>query len=361
MDAFDFGVLRLVGFGGRKGRFFGGRSRSRPWLAAALAALAAFATPDPAAAAGRAALVMVGEDYQKLPLSGIGVRRANEVAQALQSKGFSVLVSVNPVNARARAILLDFSQKAKDADLALAFLMGHVVALGGDSYFMPVNTELRVSTDLFSRGISVSSVARIVGKAKAGAVIVLMTTPNFATEVPGVDVRPQYAAETPKSVVTVFSSSARLPVSRIDAASEQAADAVANLLRRPAPGLADLVKAASADVGSIFGAAADIGLAQPSPAQNLSASGAQAASAQAGRISAGAGAAATIDEDQLGESQCKLIQQRLTNMHFYSGPVDSIMGRLTRKAIMSYQRSKGVQATGYLTREQAETLLTNAD
>ena len=237
----------------------------RRWItAAALAAMSSFAAP-PAEAAGRAALVIAAEDYQKLQKSSLGAKRADEIAEALRAKGFDVLLGANPTNSRARAVLLDFSQKANGADIAIVFLLGHVTAMGGQSYFLPVNTELGVATDLFSRGISISSVAQIAGRANAGAVIVLMTTPNFETAVPGLDARPEYAAENPKSVVTVFSSSAKVPVSRIDLVSDQAADAVVKLLQQPAPSLADLVKAASAGVGEVFGAPADVSLAKPNP------------------------------------------------------------------------------------------------
>ena len=236
---------------------------SRGIVAAALVALAPFVAPLPAGAAGRVALVVVGEDYQKLQKSIIGVKRADDIAEALQAKGFDVLVGANPTNSRARALLLDFSQKANGADLAVAFLIGHETAADGRSYFLPVNTELAVATDLFARGISISSVAQIASKAKGGAVIVLMTAPNFETAIPGLDARPEYAAENPKSVVTVFSSSAKVPVSRIDGVSERAADAVAKLLQQPAPSLAELVKAASADVGAVYGAPADVSLAKP--------------------------------------------------------------------------------------------------
>jgi peptidoglycan hydrolase-like protein with peptidoglycan-binding domain len=48
-------------------------------------------------------------------------------------------------------------------------------------------------------------------------------------------------------------------------------------------------------------------------------------------------------------------------MSLYTGPIDSIMGPLTREAIMGYQRSKGAKVTGYLTPEQFQALLPNGD
>ncbi|WP_374546520.1 peptidoglycan-binding protein [Rhodoblastus sp.] len=407
-------------------------------------ALVAVLAPWRAEAGGRVALVMVGEDYQKFQKSNVSAKQASDIAEALQAKGFDVLLSANPTNARARANLLDFSRKTSDADLAVAFVMGHLVAAGGQSYFLPVNTELGVSTDLFSRGISISSVAQIVGKAKAGAVIVLMTAPNFETAIAGLDARPQYATANPTSVVTVFSSSSKVSVSRIDMVSAQAADAVAKALQRPAPSLADLVKAASADVGAVFGVPAEVSLAKPSPApESVASSGAdslqtkletgaggaaqnkqkgraeserrapddeaqadaarlqlqqakvelekaktetQRAQAEASRAEAEAAkakaeaqaelakaqtvtanaseqgsvaASAPIDEKLLGKRQRERIQERLRDMSLYTGPIDSIMGPLTREAIMGYQRSRGAKVTGYLTPEQFEALLPN--
>jgi hypothetical protein len=439
----------------KRGTAVGASRRARGWIVAgaALVALAPIAAPWRAEAAGRVALVMVGEDYQKLQKSSIGAKRANDIAEALQAKGFDVLVGVNPVNSRARAILLDFSQKANGADLAIVFLIGHATAAGGQSYFLPVNTELSVSTDLFSRGISISAVAQIASKAKAGAVIVLMTTPNFETAVPGLDQRPEYATENPKSVVTVFSSSARSPVSRIDAVGEQAADAVVTTLQRPAPRLTEIVKAASADVGAVFGAPADASFAKPNPPpENVAAPGApapvatgaqpqarpassiganlqdepkasaeaerrartedaqveasrlqlqqaktelekakmetQRAQAEASRAKADAEKAkaeaqtelartradaanapaqtaavssTSMDEKVLGKRQRERIQERLRDMSLYTGPIDSIMGPLTREAIMGYQRSKGAHVTGYLTPEQFQALLPEGD
>jgi hypothetical protein len=445
----------MVSFGGRITHFWAPawlsgvrtasvkkRFRRRMALVAASGALVVALTPSWVEAAGRVALVMVGEDYQKLQKSNVSARQASDIAEALQAKGFEVLLGTNPTNARARAVLLDFSRKASDADFAIAFVMGHVAAAGGQSYFLPVNTELSVSTDLFSRGISISSVAQIAGKAHAGAVVVLMTSPNFENAVPGLDTRPQYATANPTSVVTVFSSSPKVSVSRIDVVSAQAADAAARVLQQPAPSLAELVKAVSADVGAVFGAPAEINLERPVPAQEIAApSGAQSAQAklaadaqdkQKGRAEserrskddeAQAGAArlqlqqaktelekakaetqraqaeasraeaeaekakaeaqaelarartananaseqvpavspTPVDEKQLGKRQRERIQERLRDMSLYTGPIDSIMGPLTREAIMGYQRSKGAKVTGYLTPEQFQALLPNGD
>ena len=67
-----------------------GRLRLRPerWMhiAATLVAISAVAAPWRVEAAGRVALVLVGEDYVKLQKSIIGARRANDIADALTER-----------------------------------------------------------------------------------------------------------------------------------------------------------------------------------------------------------------------------------------------------------------------------------
>jgi hypothetical protein len=176
-------------------------------------------------AAGKTALVLAVQDYQNLPKSSIGVKRAADIADALTALGYDVIQNANPTNAAARASLRDFAHKAETADVALAFLIGHGVAWGGQTFFLPANVEIGRATDLLSRGISVSNVAQIVSKAAAAGVFVLTTSPEFPSPIEGIDKRPQFTGAIDKNVVAVFPSSGRVPVSRIDAMGEQAADA----------------------------------------------------------------------------------------------------------------------------------------
>jgi hypothetical protein len=448
-----------------------------PMVAAVLFVLAPMLQPGAAHAegTGRIALVMVGEEYQKLQKSSIGAKRAADIAEGLEARGFEVIQVANPANSKARAVLLDFSNKTASAEVAVAVLIGHSTATGGQSYFLPVNTELGMATDLFSRGISVSSVAQIVSRAKAGAVFVLMTAPNFAQPVASLDSRPEFAGDVPKNAVVAFSSSAKVPVSRVDAISEQAAEGLAKALQQPAPSLGELVKAAASEAGVVFGTAPDVSLGKPVPpppptpvavapaapppptpdvkaqeekvradadkrareeqaradaaqtellkaqkaqsdaaraqaeaekakaqadAQRAQADAARAlaeaekakaqadaqrAQAEAARAQAQADTAkaqaeaekakaeaasrtaaanapvAPMDEKLLGQHQRQRIQERLRDMSLYTGPIDSIMGPLTREAIMGYQRSKGAAVTGYLTPEQFQALVPDAN
>ena len=392
-------------------------------------------------AAGRIALVLTAEDYQKLPKSSIGTKRGAEIADALKARGFEVIVSPNPSNATARANLRDFAAKTEGADLAFVVLIGHGVAWGGQTFFLTANTEIGRATDLLSRALSTTNIAQIVGRAQTGGVFFFMTSPTFESAIEGLDARPQFTSDVPKNTVTIFSSSARIPVSRIDAAGEQAAEGLAKLLQQPSPSLNEAVKvAANGSLGAVFGRVDEISLAKPAPApvappvaaispqpapavpktdeiqgkleaerrareqaesrardEQLRAERAQAevlkaqadakkaqadveraqadaekAKQEAKRVEAQAQIAAAqaeglrhapavamIEDAQLGQKQRRLIQQRLRELGLYTGPIDAIMGPLTREAIMGYQRSRSAAITGYLTAEQFDTLLPN--
>jgi len=393
-------------------------------------------------AAGRVALVLTAEDYQKIPKSSIGTKRGAEIAEALKARGFDVIVSPNPTNATARAHLRDFAEKAEGADLAFAVLIGHGVAWGGQTFFLATNTELGRASDLLSRALSTTNIAQIVARAQTGGVFFFMTSPSFETAIEGLDARPQFNSDVPKNTVAIFSSSSRIPVSRIDAAGEQAAEALAKLLQQPSPSLNEAIKVASnGSMGAVFGSVEELSLAKPAPApaapsvaavpqqaapaaqksedveekleaerhareqaeirardERLRAERAQAeilkaqadakkaqadveraqaeaekakqeakrveaqaqiAAAQAEQLRHASVAAAPMEDSQIGQRQRRLIQQRLRDLGLYTGPIDAIMGPLTREAIMGYQKSRNAAVTGYLTPEQYEALLPN--
>lgn len=425
-----------------------GRTRRRMAILLALSLLAA---TGPAAAAGRVALVMTAEEYAAAQPSGIGVKRAAAIAEALEQLGFEVVEAANPTNATARARLREFSDQVGEADLAIVVLAGHGATWSGQTFFLPANAEIGRPTDLLSRALSLGSITQITGRAKAGGVFFLVSQPRFRAAVPGLDPRPTVTGEAPAGTVVALSTAGSVPVSQIDTASAQAADAALAVLQGSDPTLADLVGALD-DGGraTVVGEAADMPLrrpADPPPAPETAAvappaadpvvrggapdgaadrlaleqaeetialerqraeearlaaekaqadvarAQAEAAKAQADAEKAQADArkaqadaaralaeaertkaeaevavatpgdttgtvsAEPIDERDLGRRQRQLIQEKLRDMSLYTGPIDSIMGPLTREAIMGFQKGRGAAVTGYLTPDQYDALL----
>jgi formylglycine-generating enzyme required for sulfatase activity len=205
---------------------------------------------------------MTAEQYEKLPRSALGVDRGNEIADALVARGFEVLRNANPGNSSARASLKEFAVKAAGADVAIAVLLGHGAVWAGQSFFLPSDSEIQRAGDLLSRGLSIGAIAHIAATATKGGVFFFTTTPNFAAPIHGIDAAGKIAAEIQKNVFAVLSASPDSPSGQVDAMSQQAADAFADVLRQPSPALGAAVKAASSgDANLVIGTVPDLTLA----------------------------------------------------------------------------------------------------
>jgi formylglycine-generating enzyme required for sulfatase activity len=215
-------------------------------------------------AGGRVAMVLEAEDYLALYHSQVGIKRGNEIAEQLRARGFEVIFVANPTIATARSALQDFSAKVSGTDLSLAILIGHGAASGGQTFFLPTNAAIERSTDLLSRGLSIANIARFVSRAAIGGVCFIMTSPNFANPIEGVDMRPHFDVDVAKNVVAAFSNSAKIPVSQINAAAGLAANKFVDLLQKePHANLRQLVDVCTSQQGSVYGAAATVDLAAP--------------------------------------------------------------------------------------------------
>jgi hypothetical protein len=304
-------------------------------------------------------MILAAEDYQNFKRSEIGVSKGEEVAEFLRARGFDTTIAANPANAAARAALRDFAAKASNADVAVAILMGHGLSSVGQTFFLPSNASIDRSTDLLSRGLSITNIAQIVGRAQAGGVCFLMTTPNFPKPIDGIDVKPQFETNAARNVAVAFSNSARIPISRIDTAAGLAANEVLSLLQKqPNIDLRQLINACgSQQQGSIYGVAAAVSLAVSAKAQPEESGKEKKPTVTATPIgpTENSSALETL-ERLLDPRQVKRIQTRLAEMGLYQGPIDAIIGVLTRNAIKEYQKRIGVAETGFLTPEQLAAL-----
>src|SRR5215467_11084703 len=328
--------------------------------AVAITLICAGAAVQPAHAGARVAMILAAEDYQNFKRSEVGLRKAEEILDLLRARGFDAALVTNPANAAARAALRDFATKVATADIALAFLLGHGLSSVGQTFFLPSNASIDRSTDLLSRGLSVTNIAQIVGRAQAGGVCFLMTTPNFPKPIDGVDVKPQFDGDT-KNIAVAFSNSAKIPISRIEAAAGLAASDVVNLLQRqPNADLRQLIAACgSQQQGTVYGSAASVNLAVPDRDRPVETEAEKKPAASASTPQPTAvenNSALETLERLLDPRQVRRIQTRLAEMGFYQGPIDAVIGILTRNAIKEYQRKTGVADTGFLTPEQLAAL-----
>lgn len=373
--------------------------------------------PERAMAADRVALVIAVEDYSNSAKSSVPAGTGQKIGAGLRKHGFDVTVVANSNNAAARAALRDFVTKASGASAAVVVLSGHGVAAGGGhTYLLPSNADIKRDSDLLSQGISIPSVAALVGRAKVGVVLFAMTVADISSTIPGVSVRPGFPRSPPANVVVGISTSEKVPVSRVDKVSQQAAWDLAEAVAETPLMLSTLTGTiAAGGVGRVFGSVADVDLskgpqvaaaasapvAAPAPSVSTAASAADAAArreaerkarlveeqlrqaeakardaeeraaeakraqqAQIAQQAAAANAPAPAEsveslqivEALFGRSKRLQIQAALRGRKLYIGPVDAIFGSLTRQAIKDYQKSIGAESTGYLTPQQMQSL-----
>jgi Putative peptidoglycan binding domain len=209
-------------------------------------------------------LVLASQKYQHFNASSIGIKWADQFGQALKQHGFDVVVVTNPSDAQARASLREFARKAEKADFALIAVSGHLVTYSGQSFYLPTNVRIRRATDLLSRALSLASIAQIGSQAKQAAMLVFLTVPEIPADVPGIGNRPAMSSKESDNIITVFSSSTRVPVSRVDRVSAQAARNTAQAARQEQLLLPDLVDNASAGgLGLVLGKVSELNLDAP--------------------------------------------------------------------------------------------------
>ncbi|MDX2201550.1 MAG: peptidoglycan-binding protein [Hyphomicrobiaceae bacterium] len=343
----------------------------------ALALLVAIALALPAAStgahaqssSGSVALLLSAEDYANYKPSEVGAARAQEIATLLKSRGFDVSSVTNPTNAAARAALRDLSTKVAGARLALVLVMGHGVSASGQTFFLPSNAEIERSTDLLSRGLSIANVAQIISSAKAGGVCFLMTSPNFPKPVEGVDFRPAASLQAAPNVALGVSNSPKIPLSRADITAAQSARDIAALLQaQPGADLKQLLATCAAQQqGTLINTPADVALTAPKPKPKPEIAAAPpppppppppaTPPAEPPAVSDEMVQALQALEGMLDPRQVRRVQTKLTSLGLYQGPIDAIIGPLTRIAIKDYQKRTGQAETGFLTPAQLKALV----
>ena len=136
--------------------------------AAALFVILAFCAASQAAWADkRVALVVGNSGYQNVvPLTN-PVHDAGAIADMFKKAGFNVVDSRHDLsNAEMRRALRDFTDKARDADIAVIYYAGHGIEVNGVNYLVPVDAMLQRDTDAYDEAISLDRILQAIEPAK---------------------------------------------------------------------------------------------------------------------------------------------------------------------------------------------------
>jgi uncharacterized caspase-like protein len=145
------------------------------FVAATLGFIVAFALPSSSALADkRVALVIGNSAYQNVNRLPNPAKDAASIGDMLKKAGFNVVNAKQDVtNSDMRKMVRDFSDQARDADVAVVYYAGHGIEIDGTNYLLPVDTRLERDVDVEDEAVSLDRIVRILDPVKKLRLVIL--------------------------------------------------------------------------------------------------------------------------------------------------------------------------------------------
>jgi hypothetical protein len=122
----------------------------------------------------RVALVIGNGAYGKVSQLPNPTRDAEAIESLLRSANFDLVVAQRDLgNLAMRRSLRDFSDRVRDADIAVLFYAGHGIEVNGANYLIPVDAILERDIDVEDEAIPVDRVIQILEPAKRLRLVIL--------------------------------------------------------------------------------------------------------------------------------------------------------------------------------------------
>jgi uncharacterized caspase-like protein len=129
---------------------------------------------QPAFAEKRVALVLGNSAYLNVAPLPNPVNDGAVIAATLKNAGFDVVDSRRDLPAiEMRRALRDFSDSARDADIAVIYYAGHGMEVDGTNYLIPVDAKLERDTDVYDEALSLDRILVAVEPAKQLRLVIL--------------------------------------------------------------------------------------------------------------------------------------------------------------------------------------------
>ena len=129
---------------------------------------------DPALAEKRVALVIGNSAYENVARLGNPANDATAMTATLKEAGFDVVDSRRNLNiADMRRAFRDFSDKARDADVAVVYFAGHGIEVDGANYVIPVDAALERDLDVYDEAFSLDRILATIEPAKQLRLVIL--------------------------------------------------------------------------------------------------------------------------------------------------------------------------------------------
>jgi uncharacterized caspase-like protein len=145
------------------------------WLAALLSAVLVICFADQSAFADKRVAFIVGNSsYQNVVALTNPANDAAAITEMFKKAAFDVVESRRDLkNADMRRALRDFTEKARDADIAVIYYAGHGIEVDGTNYLVPVDAVLERDTDAYDEAISLDRILQAIEPAKQLRLVIL--------------------------------------------------------------------------------------------------------------------------------------------------------------------------------------------
>jgi hypothetical protein len=122
----------------------------------------------------RVALVIGNSAYTYAPQLPNPVSDATAMSVLLEGAGFEVVETRNDLgNHDMRRAITDFSQKTRDADIAIVFYAGHGIEVDGTNFLIPLDARLERDIDVEDEAIALDRVLKMIEPARRLRLVIL--------------------------------------------------------------------------------------------------------------------------------------------------------------------------------------------
>jgi len=128
----------------------------------------------PAMADKRVAFVVGNSNYQNVVALANPANDADAIADLFRKAAFDVVESRRDLkNTDMRRALRDFTEKTRDADIAVIYYAGHGMEVDGTNYLIPVDAVLERDTDAYDEAIALDRILQAIEPAKQLRLVIL--------------------------------------------------------------------------------------------------------------------------------------------------------------------------------------------
>jgi formylglycine-generating enzyme required for sulfatase activity len=129
---------------------------------------------QPAFAERRIALVIGNSAYERVPQLPNPVNDATSMGEMFKRSGFdTVLLKLDVKASEMRRALRDFSDEARNADIAIIYFAGHGLEIQGTNYLVPTDAVLERDIDAYDEAVSLDRLLSVVEPARQLRLVIL--------------------------------------------------------------------------------------------------------------------------------------------------------------------------------------------